>query len=648
MKSLFPLLLLPACALLASDETVVTVSASRLYDPVRPLVYTDGDIGSSGEDSLPGFLERAAGLSVRHLNANPMQSSISAAGYGENGFGRVLVLLDGMRIASPDMEPPLLSAIPLDSLGSIEIVRGASSVLHGDGASAGAILLKTKHAEEKTTSARLSAGSRGKLGASVFHSGETSAFGGGAACHSAHAAFSSSDGYRQNSSCRSISGGASVFSGNDEDEGALRLSFFLHAAEYEMPGALTRAQYRENPRQAAREDIADKATASSFGAYFQKEGFGPGGGMSLHASVQRKERSAKWSGFAPSELDFSASSLSMKFLDEIECPLPETVIRILLGCEMLHDKSESTSSGSYGQDKSNYARSSFAAFILGESAISGKTVLSGGGRMQRMLSEWEESELLKSGNTEFALEMMLSRKSGGVEIFAGAKRFFRAPFSDEANYTADSLPLDPEWGYSAECGMSLGQDGIGSLSLSAFRSVTHDEIFFNPRSHFGQGYWIGYNENAQGKTERTGIELAGNTPAKKRLSLLFSLSLVRAVFSGGQFDGGDIPLVPGATAAIIPRCRISQSLYAEWMLRFVAPQHLGGDFENAQGKMPGYGMVDMTLGYESGEGKFKILLHANNLLDKKYCDYAGYGDFSGEYFYPAPGRGFALSVQKIW
>ena len=54
------------------------------------------------------------------------------------------MLLDGLRLSEADLESAQLSAIPLESIERIEIVRGAGSVLYGAGATGGTINIITR------------------------------------------------------------------------------------------------------------------------------------------------------------------------------------------------------------------------------------------------------------------------------------------------------------------------------------------------------------------------------------------------------------------------------------------------------------------------------------------------------------------------
>jgi outer membrane receptor for ferrienterochelin and colicin len=58
-------------------------------------VVTADDLVTSGQTTLVDALENLAGLHFRSSSGNAAQAEISMRGFGENPFGRVLLLLDG-------------------------------------------------------------------------------------------------------------------------------------------------------------------------------------------------------------------------------------------------------------------------------------------------------------------------------------------------------------------------------------------------------------------------------------------------------------------------------------------------------------------------------------------------------------------------
>ena len=124
----------------AQDDAVV-ITATRFPDskrdlPVGVTVISADDIRKSATSNLPEILAQFGLLQVRNL-AGTQNQQVDLRGFGVTGDQNTLVLLDGLRLTEADLESAQLSAIPLESIERIEIVRGAGSVLYGAGATGG-------------------------------------------------------------------------------------------------------------------------------------------------------------------------------------------------------------------------------------------------------------------------------------------------------------------------------------------------------------------------------------------------------------------------------------------------------------------------------------------------------------------------------
>jgi iron complex outermembrane receptor protein len=84
-------------------------------------------------------LRRVSGVNVVDGQANIRGGSGWAYGVGS----RVAIVLDGQTILSPDRGDTKWSLLPLETVGQIEILKGASSVLYGSSAMNGTISLQT-------------------------------------------------------------------------------------------------------------------------------------------------------------------------------------------------------------------------------------------------------------------------------------------------------------------------------------------------------------------------------------------------------------------------------------------------------------------------------------------------------------------------
>ena len=151
----------------------VTVYASRIDDtkdsiPGAVSVFSANDIESSGARDLPELLKKKAGIDVHAMNGNPLLTSIAMRGFGDNAFGRVKMVLDGEELNNVDMNAPNLTRIPLGSVERVEVVRGPSPALYGDGAIAGVVNATTDTRDyEKRTKITGKAGSQSTFGGNV-------------------------------------------------------------------------------------------------------------------------------------------------------------------------------------------------------------------------------------------------------------------------------------------------------------------------------------------------------------------------------------------------------------------------------------------------------------------------------------------------
>ena len=79
--------------------------------------------------------------------------------------------------------------------------------------------------------------------------------------------------------------------------------------------------------------------------------------------------------------------------------------------------------------------------------------------------------------------------------------------------------------------------------------------------------------------------------------------------------------------------------------RYVSSHVLAGDFGNEHDRLAGYSVFDVGLYYTPSwaEG-WKASFVMDNLLDRDYCDFAGWSDYTGAYYYPACGRSFMFAL----
>src|SRR5678816_4040272 len=134
-------------AAFAQDDAVV-ITATRFEDskrnlPVGVTVITAEDIERSASTNLGDILAQYGLLQIRDL-AGTQNPQVDLRGMGITGDQNTLIMIDGLRISENELVSAQLSAVPLDSIERIEIVRGSGSVLYGANATSGTINIITR------------------------------------------------------------------------------------------------------------------------------------------------------------------------------------------------------------------------------------------------------------------------------------------------------------------------------------------------------------------------------------------------------------------------------------------------------------------------------------------------------------------------
>ena len=114
------------------DEVVVTATRAAKdikTVPANITVITADEIRDSGASSIVEVLQNQANIHIRTFSGNPAQAQIDLRGFGENGFGRTLVLLDGRRLNRIDMSSITWTQMPFEEIERFEDVRGSGSGL---------------------------------------------------------------------------------------------------------------------------------------------------------------------------------------------------------------------------------------------------------------------------------------------------------------------------------------------------------------------------------------------------------------------------------------------------------------------------------------------------------------------------------------
>ena len=647
---------LAAATNLTTTLPTVVVEASRTgkapMELARHVEVFDADaIAASDAKDLPQLAERIPGLNVYHLGAdNPALAQIQMRGYGETGFGRVLLSVDGEHLNSFDYYAPNYSRIPLGGVRKVEILYGPQTVLHGDSASAGMINIVTDPGDYSEKSyGEVHGGSWGAVGVQAGTRGGLKEDG---LSYYADAGYDRSDGYRDNSGYDiwNAQGGLRKDFANGS---FLRVSAFFNDAQYDLPGPLTEHDFRHHPTKSV---YRDWAHLTSFGTTLSGCGvIDDENEVSFVATFSQRRshytNDDDYGGYTYLR-DYESDVWSYRLSPQYSCTadLLGHKSEFLLGGELKYNRLHGDSYDRYPEygveSRENYETDRWTAgtFAQEELWLLDSLSLVVGARLER---DWNRNSIAaKGGRTDnFAAgEVALNyRPVDAAKVFLRWCKFYRNPFTDEYRWRngRKSETTKPETGWDVEFGGQWDVTDEWYASAVAFYSEVTDEIHYNP---FAMS-----NENSPWLHRREGIDLALGWERDKVAGFRFAWSGVNAVKAEGTYKGNWVPGVPRQQLNIDGRVWLWDEFSISAGYRLIGARYAISDTPNANGRLSAASIFRIGCRYEPTFWKLEGLSFAftcDNLFDTRYCDYAVASvTGGGNAWYPASGRSFMFAVR---
>lgn len=139
---------------LLGEEVVVTASRRErpaLSVPVSVSVLSTDELTRRNTVILDEALRTVSGVNVLGNQINVRGSS----GFAYNTGSRVLLMLDGMPLLTPDSDGVPLEALPASEIRQIEVLKGPGSALYGSGALGGVINVITRDMPDEAAETRI-------------------------------------------------------------------------------------------------------------------------------------------------------------------------------------------------------------------------------------------------------------------------------------------------------------------------------------------------------------------------------------------------------------------------------------------------------------------------------------------------------------
>ncbi len=616
------------------DEVVVT--ATRQADSIRNIpknvtVITSEDIAQASSNNVVDLLAREANLNLRSFFGSDKKAGIDIRGMGDTYVSNVIVMVDGIRLNTPDLAGPDYSTVPLGQIDRIEVVRGAGSVLYGDGAVGGVINIITKKGERDPELMLYSSyGSydtydgRASLGRRFLD-----------LTFNVNGDYYDSDGYRDNGYLRKKDGGIHLCYELNETV-SLSLGASNHDDSYGLPGPVSKVNADSSDDRVNTnfpEDYGDTATqlyTSGIDVDLDKYGV-----FKVRGSYRKRENSyiMGYSSLISKEAQSNTIDEDSKQLDltyrtrYVSGPLEYGFL-----CGMAYQEVDY-----FGDDRaqSREKHGDIEAtdwFLNNEWVLFENLILSAGYRKSRSKMDFFDdrfglstlfdntrSDVWQNRAYDVGITYLLDRNT---TLFVNHSKSFRSPNVDELVLGSDDL--HPQKGYHLDIGVRHSMAGLLEMAFTFFQIKIEDEIYYGEDP---PGSGMSINRNYDEKTIRRGVEFDIKFFPTDYFFMWGNYS-----YTNAKFDESNnyIPLVPRHKASLGLECRIMEPLLLSVTGTFVGSRYDGNDQDNnLYEKLESYQVVDAKLSYEY---KWMTLFAGvNNIFNDLYTTSA-----YSEYYYTMP------------
>jgi iron complex outermembrane receptor protein len=603
--------------------------------PIGATVISAEQIARSGVADANEAVRKLAGVPSRGDLSNGREPKLDLRGHGESSAQNLVVLVDGLRISENELVSARLSAIPLELIDRIEVLRGGASVLWGEGASAGVINVVLKHPDGELRRATVKTSFSAPDGQEFGFSGQV-----GAGPWALDAALRQvrEGGWRDNADHTQGVGSLGV----QFREAGWRASWRVHQEDLNsrLPGYLSFEDFRQRPRTT---DTPNDSADSRELRHTVQLGWS-GGGWDLQVDAGQRERDA-----------------SSRFGDEVRSTSRQTQLTprvshsgelagvgytALAGLDFQHWRYDRT--GDLGLETG--AQRNRAFFVHGDASLPTDTRLSTGWRVERVTKVGnfpgsvnpfpQAAAVYERPDKLFANEFGIGQTLWpGWEAYARAASSYRLANVDENRLTPGQGPLLPQRNRDRELGLKWAQ-GAHSATLRAFVQHTRDEILYVAQE----------NANANiDPVRRRGVEAEGRWQVLERLSLSFAAQQITARYQEGVNAGKEMVLVSPRSAMLRATWQVDDRQTLEVGLQHHAASRFSGDEANTCSvRVPSSTLLDAR--YAWADADWTVAVSGTNLTDRRGFDY-GFAFDNGQpcglrYVYPYAGRGLRFSLTR--
>lgn len=583
------------------DTVVVTATRFETGAAALPLgvsVITKDDLARSGVSTINEALIKLLGVPGRVDYYGGGDYALDLRGFGTTASSNQVVIVDGIKVNEADLSGARLAGLAINTIERIEVLRGSGSVLYGEGATGGVIIITTKAGlgTARKNSADLY-GATGTYGLREVRANGTLVAGGFSLDLAANDR--QTDNHRDNFA--STTKGETVQAQWRNDWLRLGATQANDKLDSGLPGALSAAQYQANPHQTVSPNTTGRID-NSRQTVFASADLG-GWQLALDAGQRSKNLDSLSSGVSTYHYDVDASNLSLRARHE--APLGSVRNAFVLGGDQADWTRTTPAYGLVSEQKSD------ALYVQDVVTLSGGTGLSVGYRAEHTTQN--DTYTAGTDSRHSAWEMGVNQAlSDSWSVYGRLGTSFRLANIDELGFTLPNAILQPQTSRDLEVGNRWRYAG-GRVELRYYRNALTHEIGYDPTvanvySFSGFGANVNFDP-----TLRQGLELETRHELTKSTNLEVHLGVREAKFTQGPHDGKNVPLVARSTLAARIDWRPAPAHSVNAGVVWIASQNV--DYDNTC-TIPAYTTVDARYAYQWRNVEMSLGL--SNLLDAKY------------------------------
>lgn len=639
--SLAVFLALPSLAQVrvSSSLAATVVNATRFTEPPDSLpmgvsVITADQIRASGASTVNEAIASLVGVPSRQDLYGGGDYALDLRGFGATSDSNQVLVLDGVRLNEADTGGTRLAGIPIESVERIEILRGSGSVLYGEGATGGVIVITTKagNGSDRRNSASLY-GAVGSYDLREVRSNATLVSGGFSIDLNAQRRDTSN--HRPN--FRSTTDGTGIVAQWSGANLRLGVRFGEDSLDTGLPGPLSATQFASDPGQTKPSELNNRASIRNkrsgvFGEFAI-------GDWLLGGDIGWREKSLE-SAYPTSLYGYEIKARQLAWRARHATPVGDARNTFVFGFDRAAWDREVSGSSSFGPFGSFAEQTSDGFYAKDDIVFATGTRISVGGRTEKVDKRLDNGfSVLNLNDKKRAWDAGLSQSlNAQTTIWGRLGSSYRLANVDEFSFTTP-VPIRPQMSRDLESGVRWASDMV-KFEFRGYENELTDEIGYDPNAlGISNGANINYSP-----TLRRGLELEGSMALSSFLSLSARLALRRSTFRDGAYSGNDIPLAP----------RRMLTLRADWVpfamhkvsggLNFVGAQY--PDFAN-NCQMPSYTTADVRYAFQVKGAE--LSLRVNNLFDRDYYTLAiACAGGKATSVYPEAGRTFTAAVRWLF